>query len=149
MLFRSEFKGGAEFSVPVANPTTDDVAHARQAVTDAKQTASSVTIVGGDTIRVQTPSLETTESETVNSALAKAFSVNDTDIKVQLVGPTWGSEVSKNAARALLVFLVLVALFLSVYFEWPMAAAGLVALAHDVVITVGVYALSEIGRAHV
>ena len=64
------------------------------------------------------------------------------DIKVQLVGPSWGSEVSKNAAKALLVFLILVALFLSLYFEWPMALAGLVALAHDVVITVGIYALS-------
>lgn len=137
-----EFKGGAEFSVPVASPSTASLTEARNAVEAAGQTASSVTIVGGDTIRVQTPSLTTTQSNEVNHELAAAFGIGDTDIKVQLVGPTWGSEVSKNAARALVVFLVLVALFLAVYFEWPMAAAGLIALAHDVVITVGVYALS-------
>ncbi len=137
-----EFKGGAEYSVPVSNPTTADVTSARDAVSSAGTTASSVTIVGGDTIRVQTPVLTTEESNKVNSALAKEFSVKDTDIKVQMVGPTWGSEVSKNAARALLVFLALVAIFLALYFEWPMAVAGLVALAHDVVITVGIYALS-------
>ena len=137
-----EFKGGAEYQVPVKNPTTASVTQARDAVTSAGQSASSVTIVGGDTIRVQTPSLTTTDSNKVNSALAKSFAVADTDIKVQIVGPTWGSEVSKNAARALGVFLVLVALFLAVYFEWPMAVAGLIALAHDVLITVGIYALS-------
>ncbi len=136
-----EFKGGAEYSVPVSNPTTDDVTKARTTVETAGTTPSSVTIVGGDTIRVQTPSLTTTESNTVNSALAKEFSVADTDIKVETVGPTWGGEVSKNAARALAVFLILVALFLAIYFEWPMAIAGLVALLHDVLITVGIYAL--------
>jgi preprotein translocase subunit SecF len=137
-----EFKGGAEFSIPVATASNDSVTQARKAVQDAGKEASSVTIVGGDTIRVQTQSLSTTESNAVNSALAKTFGVADTEIKVQLVGPSWGSEVSKNAARALAVFLVLVALFLAIYFEWPMALAGLVALAHDVVITVGIYALS-------
>ena len=137
-----EFKGGAEFSVPVASPSTASLSQARSAVEAAGKTASSVTIVGGDTIRVQTPTLTTSESQEVNHELAVAFSVTDTDIKVQLVGPTWGSEVSNNAARALAVFLVLVALFLALYFEWPMAVAALIALAHDVLITVGVYALS-------
>lgn len=137
-----EFKGGAEFSVPVKAATTASVTQAREAVASVGETASSVTIVGGDTVRIQTEALTTEKSNTVNAALAKAFSVPDTDIKVQLVGPTWGGEVSRNAARALVVFLLLVALFLAVYFEWPMAAAALVALAHDVLITVGVYALS-------
>lgn len=137
-----EFKGGAEFSVPVASASTESVTQARKAVQDAGKEASSVTIVGGDKIRVQTQSLSTTESNEVNSALAKSFGIADTEIKVQLVGPSWGSEVSKNAARALAVFLVLVGLFLAIYFEWPMAVAGLIALAHDVVITVGIYALS-------
>ena len=137
-----EFKGGAEYSVPVSNPTTADVSQARDTVAAAGTTASSVTIVGGDTIRVQTPTLSTTESNKVNSALAKEFGVAETDIKVQMVGPTWGKEVSKNAAKALVVFLLLVALFLAVYFEWPMALAGLIALVHDVLITVGIYALS-------
>ncbi len=68
--------------------------------------------------------------------------MNEQDVKIQLVGPTWGSEVSQNAARALVVFLVLVAIFLAIYFEWPMAVAALIALAHDVIITVGIYALS-------
>jgi preprotein translocase subunit SecF len=137
-----EFKGGAEFTVPVKNATTASVAQAREAVTAAKAEASNVTIVGGNKVRIQTQTVTTNVSNAIGTSLAAKFGVSVNDIKVQLVGPSWGSEVSKNAAKALLVFLILVALFLSLYFEWPMALAGLVALAHDVLITVGIYALS-------
>lgn len=137
-----EFKGGAEFTVPYSNAQTSDITQAREAVKLAGFEASNVTILGGNKIRIQTLTLSTAQSEKVGNQLASTFKVPVTDIKVQLVGPTWGSEVSKNAARALVVFLILVSLFLIIYFEWPMAVAGLVALAHDVVITVGIYALS-------
>lgn len=137
-----EFKGGAEFTVPVSGATTESISKARTAVTDSGTTASSATIVGGNKIRIQTPSLTTDESTVVSKALASALGASEQDVKIQIVGPTWGAEVSKNAARALAVFLILVAIFMAIYFEWPMAAAGLIALGHDVVITVGIYALS-------
>jgi len=57
------------------------------------------------------------------------------------VGPTWGAEISSKALQGLGIFLVLVTIFLSIYFEWRMAVGALVALAHDLVITVGIYAL--------
>lgn len=137
-----EFKGGAEFTLPVKNPTTTSVAHARQTVAATGTEVSSVTIIGGDKIRVQTQEVSTTESEKIGQALATKFGLAVNDIKVQLVGPSWGSEVSKYATQALIVFLILVALFLAIYFEWAMALGALIALAHDVVITVGIYALS-------
>lgn len=137
-----EFKGGSEFSVPEPLANTDSVVKARAAVSESGTTASSVTIIGGNKIRVNTPALTTDESKVVSSAIAVALGVNEAEVKVQIVGPTWGGEVSKNAARALAVFLILVGIFMAVYFEWPMAVAGLIALAHDVFITVGIYALS-------
>lgn len=137
-----EFKGGAEFAAPVSSATTQTVTNARDAVNASGTTASSVTIVGGNKIRVQTPTLTTEESAKVSQALAAALNVDEQDVKIQIVGPTWGAEVSANAARALVVCLVLVAIFIAIYFEWPMAAAAILALAHDVVITVGIYALS-------
>ncbi|MEI7442397.1 MAG: protein translocase subunit SecF [Actinomycetes bacterium] len=136
-----EFKGGAQYTVAVAGASNVDVTTARKAVESAGATASSVTIVGQDKIRVQTPALTAEKSTKVTNSLASAFKTEQSKVSSQLVGPTWGAEVSKNAARALVVFLVLVALFLSFYFEWPMAFAGLTALVHDVLITVGIYAL--------
>ena len=116
-----EFKGGAEFVVPVANASTTDVAAAREVITSTGHTAASVTIIGSERLRIQTETLETTESTKVSAALAQEFAVADSEIKIQLVGPTWGDEVTKNAGRALAVFLVLVALFLAIYFELRMA----------------------------
>ena len=68
-----EFRGGAEFNVPLATATTADITKARETTAKVGETASSVTIVGGDTIRIQTESLSTEKSNTVNNALAKAF----------------------------------------------------------------------------
>ena len=73
--------------------------------------------------------------------LATTCGTKAEDIKVQLVGATWGSEITKKALTGLVVFLIAVVIFLSIYFEWRMAAAAMVALIHDVVITVGIYAL--------
>ena len=57
------------------------------------------------------------------------------------IGASWGKEVAKRALLGLVVFLVLVVLFIWAYFrEWKMSVAAIVALAHDVLITVGVYA---------
>jgi preprotein translocase subunit SecF len=63
-------------------------------------------------------------------------------VSSQLIGPSWGQDISKKALRALIFFLVLVVLFLSMYFEWKMAVAAMLALLHDLAITVGIYALS-------
>ena len=63
-------------------------------------------------------------------------------VSLQSVGPSWGSQISTKALEALIAFLIVIVLYLSVAFEWRMAVAALIALAHDIVITVGVYALT-------
>jgi len=63
------------------------------------------------------------------------------DVGVNLVSSSWGSDVTAKAIRALLVFLVLVAVFISIRFEWRMALAAIVAMLHDVVISVGIYSV--------
>ena len=136
-----EFKGGAQYTVSKVGASTSDVTTARKSVEEAGAQVSSVTIVGGNKIRVQTETLTAEESTKVTEALAKSFDTSADKVTSQVVGPTWGAEVSNNAAKALVVFLILVALFLAFYFEWPMAVAGLIALGHDVLITVGIYAL--------
>ena len=61
---------------------------------------------------------------------------------IQLVGPTWGSQITTKALEALIIFLIVIVIYLSIAFEWRMAIAAFVALMHDIVITVGVYALT-------
>jgi preprotein translocase subunit SecF len=67
--------------------------------------------------------------------------VSSDQISNRNVGPTWGGEITRQALVALVVFLAAVVVFLSIYFQWQMAVAALVALAHDILITAGIYAL--------
>ena len=134
-----EFKGGSEFTIP---NTTASVEQVRASVEKAGVTDPIVTQVGQSTIRVQTPALTPDQSVQVTAQIAKDTGVKQGDIGVQLVGPSWGSEITKRALQGLIVFLILVAIFLSAYFEWRLAIAALVALIHDLVITIGIYALT-------
>ncbi|MFN8167220.1 MAG: protein translocase subunit SecF [Candidatus Nanopelagicales bacterium] len=136
-----EFKGGSEFTVP---NTTASVEDARAAVEKAGVVDPIVTQLGSDKLRIQTPALTPTESTKVTAELSKDLGVPQGDIGVTLVGPSWGGEITKRALQGLIVFLVLVVVFLSAYFEWRLAVAALVALIHDLLITIGIYALTGI-----
>jgi preprotein translocase subunit SecF len=63
-------------------------------------------------------------------------------VTTQVVGASWGGEISEKAWQGLLVFMILIIGYLSVAFEWRMALAAVVALVHDLVITAGIYAWS-------
>lgn len=134
-----EFRGGAEFRV--GSPTATETAVFQAARDAGVKGEIRVQQVGGDTIRVQTEKLTTDESEKVAETLSQRFDVARDDVSSQLIGPSWGQDISKKAIRALVFFLILVVLFLSFYFEWKMAVAAMLALLHDLAITVGIYAL--------
>ena len=102
-----------------------------------------VTKLGTSTVRVQTEKLSADETEAGKAKLAKAFGVPEESITSSFVGASWGSSVSDKARNALVVFLILVSLVLAAYFRtWKMSLAALIALVHDLVITVGIYALA-------
>ena len=134
-----EFKGGSEFTIPSSTAT---VQQARDSAKAAGIADPIVTEVGQNKIRIQSPALTPAESAKVTAQLSKDLGVKQGDIGVTLIGPTWGAEITKHALQGLAVFLVLVVLFLSLYFEWRLAVAALVALVHDLLITIGIYALT-------
>jgi preprotein translocase subunit SecF len=146
--FGIEFEGGVEYkvSLPANEVTQANVDKIRTAVADTGFDAASSPIVNtsGESIRVQTEELSNDQAETVTEAIAKAVNVDpQDDVSTQDVGASWGEQVAKRALTGLVVFLVLVVLFIWAYFrEWKMSVAAIVALMHDLVITIGVYALS-------
>src|SRR5712691_9305273 len=78
-----------------------------------------------------------------SASLSQVQNAVDTDgITVTTVGPSWGSQISGKAVEALIAFLIVIVLYLSIAFEWKMAISAFVALVHDLVIATGVYALA-------
>jgi preprotein translocase subunit SecF len=138
--FGIEFRGGSEFrltnSQELAHSLAVDAIH--EVVPGAQV---SVTNVGTADIRIQTEQLEDTESEAARLALAAAYSVDDAEVASSFIGPNWGADVTRQAITGLVIFLVLVSLLMSFYFRsWKMSVAALIALAHDLALTAGVYA---------
>ena len=133
-----EFRGGAEFRVQGSDVSVDTV---RDVVDGTVATEIVVQQVGRNTARAQTEALESAEVEEIRLALAERFRLERADVSTQFIGPSWGRDISTKALRALLFFLLGVVVFLSLYFEWKMALAAMVALLHDLVITAGLYSL--------
>jgi preprotein translocase subunit SecF len=140
--FGIDFKGGVEFNAQIANPSSQ-IKKLNDAVvgTDISNASHPVVVAsGGKAVRITTKSLDPDEIQVVRQAIVKAGA---TEVNPSSVGATWGSQIAKKALTGLVVFLVLVVAFIWAYFrEWRMSLAALVALAHDVLITVGVYALT-------
>jgi preprotein translocase subunit SecF len=79
----------------------------------------------------------------VRDALATAYDVPVTEVATSFIGATWGQDITGQALRALVVFLVLAAIIMAVYFRtWKMSVAAMVALLHDLVITAGFYGIT-------
>lgn len=144
-VFGIEFRGGSEFLVSQveANP---DQQIATDAVTSVVADASPrVSLVGDEanrSVRVQTEQLGADESGEVRQALATAYDVELASVASSFIGPSWGADISGAAIRALLVFIVLAAVFMWIYFRtWKMSLAANLSLLHVMVITVGVYGI--------
>ncbi|HLH57991.1 MAG TPA: protein translocase subunit SecF [Streptosporangiaceae bacterium] len=140
--FSVDFKGGSVFDVKAPNASISQVEKAVSDGGGGTVTVQSVGSGGGKQWQAQTAPLSIGKAQHVQDSLSRELGVSQNAITTQFVGPTWGSQISSKAIQALIAFLIVIVLYLSIAFEWKMATAAFVALLHDIVITVGVYALA-------
>ena len=150
-----EFEGGGAWEVPVTNDLqSDEVRDALRALGLADARIQT----GGGVLRVRTEltkavqnqiddeqQVDTVENITlVLAELANPSNPDPNSVSVSTAGPSWGDEITDKAVKALIVFFVIIALYITVRLRWEMAVGALVAVAHDIVITVGIYALFQL-----
>ncbi len=145
MQWGIEFEGGADFQVQ-ATVTDQTVSQFTDAVTNSgvpDLTEASVTTIGSNQVRIQTRTLDpVAEVPKVRAAIAEEAGVSTDEVAYSLIGASWGGQITDRALIALGVFLLLVTLVIWAYFRnWKMSIAALVALLHDLVLTIGIYAL--------
>ena len=140
-----DFVGGSSFLVE--NLTTQvNPQQLRQAVEDTGVVSDVTAQVRGqgdnEGALVRTNALEPggDAATKVKDAITQATGADK--VQVNFVGPTWGTRISRKAIEALIVFLILVSLYISFRLEFKMAVTGVVALIHDILITIGVYSIS-------
>ena len=155
MIFRGfnfgiDFKGGSSFQFPANGHSVADARSAMAAAGVADPVVTELKgLDGSRQIRITTHELaldpkpgETVAEELkVENELVKTFGVKHEELNPGSVGPSWGAQISRKALQGLVVFLVMVVIYIALRFEPKMAAAAIVALIHDLVITAGIYAL--------
>ncbi|MDP8970498.1 MAG: protein translocase subunit SecF, partial [Actinomycetota bacterium] len=142
--FNIDFTGGTAFTVNGATrPFTSDRVGDALGQIGLRDTRVQVVDDGRGAL-VSTPALDEIggrQQREVVQRLSEITGAPPDQIDVSAVGPRWGAQITRQALRGLAVFLVLIVVYISLRFEWRMAASALVTLLHDILLTVGVYAL--------
>jgi SecD/SecF fusion protein len=139
-----DFKGGTQISFRTPEPTS--LEQVRREAASIGQSGAVIQGRGSSTdgkyknFQIRTESLTNAEQNTLQQDLSNA--VQATSFGAKNVSESFGRQIAKNALLAIVVSLLLIVGYISLRFQWKYSVGVLVALAHDVVITVGVYALT-------
>ena len=137
--FGIDFQGGTAWELANVHVTVDD---ARTVLRPLGLGDSTIQVIGGDTLRVQAEPEDEDTVVAVRDALAKAAEIEPEQVSISEIGPSWGETITEKAQRALILFFLAVALYISFRFEWKMALTALAALLHDILVTIGIYSIS-------
>jgi preprotein translocase subunit SecF len=137
-----DFVGGTQWQFTVHGGSAS-AGKVRDALDPLGLGDAQVLIVGNNEVRVQSKDLNNVKQDQVTAALAKYAGIPAANVSLTTVGPTWGDNVSHKALEALIVFFFVIALYLTFRFEWRMSLAALIAVIHDIIVTVGVYAVTQ------
>ncbi len=140
MNFGIDFTGGSKFTASGVGESvsTDEV---RDALPGDLGQASFVQSLGEDGYEVRTPVLSQEESTEVQQVLEETLVA---EVSVTNISPTFGGQIREQALQAVAAALLIIVIFISLRFEFAFAFAAMVALLHDIFITIGIYAL--VGR---
>ena len=140
-----DFTGGTLIEYRISNDVTVEQVRDLLGQDPYARESAEVQIVGGDQVSIRTSALTDLtagERSQLFEALAEQAGISPDDISAQVVGPTWGEQISRQAVIGLVVVLLAITLYITLRFEWKMAVGAMVAMVHDVLITAGVYALT-------
>jgi len=140
-----DFTGGSLIEYRMATSVTAEQVRELLAQDPYDRGDAEVQIVGGEQVSIRTSALtdlSATERTQLFEDLANQAGISPNDISAQVVGPTWGEQISRQALIGLVVVLLAITLYITFRFEWKMAVGAMVAMVHDVLITAGVYALT-------
>ena len=138
-----DFEGGVAWEVPTATLTVDQARATLDAhgINGTSAKVQERTSASGRVLEIQVGDQSVAKRQEIQEAFATEAKISTESVNVNSVSSTWGRSITEKAVRALIIFLILVALFIAWRLEWRMALAAIVAMLHDVLISVGVYSV--------
>ncbi len=135
-----DFEGGVSFEVKAPGVSVSD---ARSALDKVGEGAAKIQVVGTDILRVQGPESTPEHLAEVRNTMAELGNTDVANVNVSEVGASWGGDITRSAIRALIFFFIAILIYLTIRLEWRMAVAAIIAVIHDVLISVGVYSIFQ------
>jgi SecD/SecF fusion protein len=143
--FGIDFESGTRIQTPLEQPASVD--QVREALPPGLESAKIQEVedpeLGENVVQISTTTLQPEEVTTLQNALDEEFGVRGADFTSDSIGPTFGEQIARTALVAIIASLFLISLYIGLRFEFKFAVPVLIALAHDILITGGVYALAE------
>ncbi|GAA0262681.1 protein translocase subunit SecD [Cryptosporangium japonicum] len=133
-----EFTGGRLMEYTTTQSIS--IGDAREAVADAGFPRAVVVESGDSDVSVRTEKITDAEEQQIRAALAEASGGSVERIRDEQIGPSLGDELRTKALIGLAVALLAQAAYLVIRFRWTFAISSVLALLHDVVIVVGLFA---------
>jgi len=141
-----DFEGGDAWDIPASETFGVDEAVGVLNANDVSTSGARIQVRSSDTVDVVTVQVEVLareQADTVTADFAAAAGVTIDEVSFSFTSSTWGAEITEKAIRALVIFLFVVAVFISLRFEWRMAVAAITAMVNDVIVAVGVYTVFQ------
>src|SRR3984957_9371211 len=128
-----DFKGGSQFTFPDKGFSTSQVTDLVTANGATNPVVEKLSDIQGKNpqYQVQTKTLDATASAALVNAISTKFDISKADISIDTIGSSWGSQITHKAVESLIIFLLAIVVYLSLRYEWKMAAGAIVPLIHD------------------
>jgi preprotein translocase subunit SecF len=145
-----DFKGGTSFQFPANGTSVQTVRNALEPLGEGD--AQIQTLSGGGStgeelrieVRAQSGTPDGAAKVTKTAEVLSTATKNPLDVINQNkseVSPSWGHDVSDKALRALILFFIAIAIYITIRLEWKFAVGAIVSVLHDIVVSVGAYAI--------
>ncbi|MDR6983105.1 preprotein translocase subunit SecF [Rheinheimera pacifica] len=142
-----DFTGGTVIEVGFANPA--DLTAVRQTLTEAGYGDAVVQLFGTSRdVLIRIPLRTDVEQAAVGDSVIKALNAQQTEPvtmrRVEFVGPSVGAELKEDGGLAMLVALIGILLYVTMRFEWRLSVGAVASLAHDVILTMGLFSVLQL-----
>jgi SecD/SecF fusion protein len=143
--FGIDFESGTRIKVALEKPTDEE--GVRETLENAEVGSEEVQqvsdpVLGDNVFQISSAELEPDEVKGARRALAESYGIAENGFESTSVGPTFGQQVADSAIKALIFSLLVIGGYIALRFDPKFAVPVLIAIFHDILITVGIYALT-------
>ncbi len=138
--FGIDFEGGTRITAPLEREASVEDVRSAIGIGNAEVQTVENEELGQNVVQISAEELGPNEVDRVEQALADEFGLAD-DPSTESIGASFGETVAESAIYAIVASLIIISIYISLRFQWKFAVPVMIALAHDLLITGGVYAL--------